>query len=224
MEKFAATGRLAGTIAHEVNNPMEAIKNAIFLLENGLKPDAAPIYDILKKETERVARIVRQMLSLYRHSEQVSTVELNSIVEDSLALFARQLERSNVQVMTDLDDLPGIVGSPDQFRQVVSNLLVNARDSMAGSGGRLVIRTRQVPSPDGVHGKVKLVIADTGSGIPAETLNTIFEPFFSTKGEKGTGLGLWIVKGIVENHSGSIRVRSKLGQGTVFRVEIPVVR
>jgi PAS domain S-box-containing protein len=225
MEKFAATGRLAGTIAHEVNNPMEAIKNAIFLLESGLKPDATPIYDILKKETERVARIVRQMLSLYRHSEQVSTVDLNAIVEDSLALFARQLERSNVQVSTELDKLPGIVGSPDQFRQVVSNLLVNARDSMASNGGgRLLIRTRQVRSPDDVHAKVKLLIADTGSGIAPEMLNTMFEPFFSTKGEKGTGLGLWIVKGIVENHSGSIRVRSKPGQGTVFRVEIPVVR
>jgi len=81
-----------------------------------------------------------------------------------------------------------------------------------------------VRSPDDVHAKVKLLIADTGSGIAPEMLNTMFEPFFSTKGEKGTGLGLWIVKGIVENHSGSIRVRSKPGQGTVFRVEIPVVR
>ncbi len=224
MEKFAATGRLAGTIAHEVNNPMEAIKNAIFLLESYLKPEAGEVYDILKKETERVARIVRQMLSLYRHSEQVSTVDVNSIVEDTLALFARQLERASVKVELELQKVPPVVGSSDQLRQVISNLMVNARDSMGASGGRLVLRTRQVSSPDGVHGKVQMVIADTGGGIPQESLQTVFEPFFSTKGEKGTGLGLWIVKGIVENHSGRIRVRSRLGQGTVFRVDIPVVR
>src|SRR5713101_1419366 len=94
MEKFAATGRLAGTIAHEVNNPMEAIKNSIFLLEGAVAPEAQPVYEILKKETERVARIVRQMLGLYRRSEQVASLDLNAIVEDTFSLFTRQLERS----------------------------------------------------------------------------------------------------------------------------------
>ncbi len=97
MEKFAAAGRLAGTIAHEVNNPMEAIKNCIFLLTDQIKPEAAPVYDILKSETERVARIVRQMLGLYRNTAQVGNFDINSVVEDTLLLFSRQLERVGVQ-------------------------------------------------------------------------------------------------------------------------------
>ena len=233
MEKFAATGRLAGTIAHEVNNPMEAIKNAIFLLQGVMKPDALPIYEILKNETDRVARIVRQMLGLYRHSEQVGTIDVNTVIEDTLVLFSRQLERAGIRVERDQPKLPPIVGSPDQFRQVVSNLVINARDSMIsslegnGTAERppmLKIRTRHLPAPDGIHGWVRLTIADTGTGIPPEIIKTVFEPFVSTKGEKGTGLGLWIVKGIIENHSGKMRVKSRLGRGTVFKIDLPVVR
>ena len=223
VEKFAATGRLAGTIAHEINNPLEAIKNAIYLLPGKLKPPAQPVYDILKSETERVTRIVRQMLGLYRNTEQVGPFDLNSVVEDTLTLFARQLSTATINVEKRLGKLPPIVGSADQFRQVLSNLVVNARDAMA-KGGRLAIRTRQVRASDGVHGSVNIVLADTGCGIPADMLQSVFEPFVSTKGEKGTGLGLWIVKGIVENHSGSIRVRSRPGKGTVFKLQFPIVR
>ena len=223
MEKFAATGRLAGTIAHEVNNPMEAIKNSIYLLEGQVRPKAQPIYTVLKSETERVARIVRQMLGLYRNTDQVGTMDVNNVVEDTIALFARQLERSSIRARVDLGKLPPIVGSADQFRQVLSNLVVNAKDSMP-QGGQLTVRTRHVPAPDGVHGTVRILVADTGSGISREMLHTIFEPFVSTKGEKGTGLGLWIVKGIVENHGGKLRVRSRESRGTVFKLEVPVVR
>jgi signal transduction histidine kinase len=127
-------------------------------------------------------------------------------------------------VNAELKELPPIVGSSDQLRQVISNLVVNARDSMPDTGGRLYGRTRHTPAPDGVHGKIQITIADTGYGIPDQSLATIFEPFFSTKGEKGTGLGLWIVKGILENHSGKIRVRSRVGKGTIFKIELPVVR
>jgi signal transduction histidine kinase len=123
----------------------------------------------------------------------------------------------------DLGKIPAIVGSADQFRQVLSNLVVNARDSMA-SGGQLVLRTRHVPAPDGVHGWVRILVADTGTGISRDLLQTMFEPFVSTKGEKGTGLGLWIVKGIIENHGGKLRVRSREGRGTAFKLELPVVR
>jgi len=223
MEKFAATGRLAGTIAHEVNNPMEAIKNSIYLLEGQVKPKAQPIYTVLKSETERVARIVRQMLGLYRNTDQIGTMDVNNVVEDTMALFARQLERSSIRARVDLGKLPPIVGSADQFRQVLSNLVVNAKDSMP-NGGRLVLRTRHVPAPDGVHGLVRILVADTGGGISRELLQTMFEPFVSTKGEKGTGLGLWIVKGIVENHGGKLRVRSREGKGSIFTLELPVVR
>ncbi len=224
IEKFAATGRLAGTIAHEVNNPMEAIKNAIYLLAGKVAPEASPVYDILKSETERVARIVRQMLGLYRNTEQVGAVDVNSVVEDTLLLFSRQLQQVSIQVKTKLGALPTAVGSGDQLRQVLSNLVVNARDSME-RGGMLHVRTRYLPGGgDSVRGTIRILVADTGSGIPPVLQSSIFEPFVSTKGAKGTGLGLWIVKGIIENHGGKIRVRSRVGQGTVFQVDLPVVR
>jgi signal transduction histidine kinase len=223
MEKFAATGRLAGTIAHEINNPMEAIKNAVYLMPGKLRPEAEPLYGILKSETERVTRIVRQMLGLYRNTEQVGGFDLNVVVEDTLTLFARQLATSGITVDKRLGNLPPLIGSADNFRQVLSNLVVNSRDSMS-NGGKLTIRTRHIRSMDGVRGWTRLVVADTGSGIRREIRENMFEPFVTTKGERGTGLGLWIVKGIIENHRGRIRVRSEVGKGTIFKLDFPLVR
>lgn len=223
IEKFAATGRLAATIAHEVNNPMEAIKNAIYLLVGSIPESAMPVYNILKSETERVARIVRQMLGLYRNTEQVKPVDVNTIIEDTLLLLNRQLQRANVEVRSDLGVLPDAVIAADQIRQVLSNLVINAKDAMP-NGGKLTIRSRHLPTRDDLHGWVRILIADTGTGIPPEMVSTIFEPFVTTKGEKGTGLGLWIVKGIIQNHAGRLRVKSKLGKGTVFKIDLPVVK
>jgi signal transduction histidine kinase len=221
MEKFAATGKLAGTIAHEINNPMEAIKNAIYLLRNRLDPASQPIYEALKNETDRVTRIVRQMLGLYRNAGQLGNFDLNGIVEDTLTLFARPLSKAGVEVVKSLAEVPLMKGSADQFRQLLSNLVVNSQDAMP-QGGKLTIRTRFRKSPRGAYGQTSIVAADTGTGIPKEIRGTMFEPFVSTKGEKGTGLGLWIVKGIVEGHSGRIQVRSSIGKGTVIRLLFPV--
>src|SRR5579884_1229386 len=223
IEKFAATGRLAATIAHEVNNPMEAIKNAIYLLAGAVPENAIPVYNILKSETERVARIVRQMLGLYRNTEQVKPVNVNTIIEDTLLLLNRQLQRANVELQSELETLPDAVIAADQIRQVLSNLVINAKDAMP-NGGRLRIRTRHIPGADDLHGWVRIMIADTGTGIPQEMIRSIFEPFVTTKGEKGTGLGLWIVKGIIQNHAGKLSVKSKVGKGTVFKIDVPVVK
>lgn len=222
MEKFAAAGRLAGTIAHEVNNPMEAIKNCIFLLTEQIKPEAAPVYEILKSETERVARIVRQMLGLYRNTAQVGNFDVNSVVEDTLLLFARQLDRSGVRVERDLGNLPPALGSADQIRQVLSNLVVNAKDSMS-NGGVLRMRTRAIRR-DELRQLILVTVADSGCGIAENMVRSMFEPFVTTKGERGTGLGLWIVKGIIENHGGKLRVRSKVGRGTVFSIALPAAQ
>ncbi len=221
MEKFAATGRLAGTIAHEINNPMEAIKNAIYLLKGKLDEPSLPIYEVLRNETDRVTRIVRQMLGLYRNAAQLGAFDLNAVLEDTLALFARPLSKSGIDVDKRMGAIPPMKGSADQFRQLFSNLVVNARDSMA-AGGKLTIRTNHLRAPDGVHGWVTITIADQGSGIPRELQSSMFEPFVTTKGEKGTGLGLWIVKGIVENHAGRIHVRSTVGKGTIFKLAFPI--
>jgi PAS domain S-box-containing protein len=222
IEKFAATGRLAATIAHEVNNPMEAIKNAIYLLAGSVPESAMPVYSILKSETERVARVVRQMLGLYRNNEQVKPINVNSIIEDTLLLLNRQLQRAGLQLRTDLRPLPDAVIASDQIRQVLSNLLINAKDAMP-QGGRLYVRTRHICG-QGERGWVRILVADNGVGIAPEMLPTIFEPFVTNKGEKGTGLGLWIVKGIVENHAGRLSVRSRQGKGTVFRIDLPVAK
>jgi signal transduction histidine kinase len=221
IEKFAATGKLAGTIAHEINNPMEAIKNAIHILGSEIRPESVQIYDVLKNETERVTRIVRQMLGLYRNVVQFESLDLNGVVEDTVTLFARPLSKAGIVVDKRLGDISSFKGSGDQFRQLLSNLVVNSRDSMA-SGGRLVIRTREVRSTDGLRRWISLSVADTGCGISPEIQKSMFEPFVSTKGEKGTGLGLWIVKGIVENHNGRIRVRSAVGKGTVINLIFPI--
>jgi nitrogen-specific signal transduction histidine kinase len=223
MEKFATAGRLAGTLAHEINNPLEAIKNAVYLLRGNTPEAAEPLCQILRTETDRVTRIVRQMLGLYRNTDQIGPFDLNAVVEDTLTLFARQLTTAGINVDKSLGDLPQTVGSVDQFRQVLSNLVVNSRDSMS-NGGRLVVRTCHIRSRDGVRSWNRLVVADTGHGIARELQASIFEPFVSTKGQKGTGLGLWIVKGIVENHRGRIRVKSQVGRGTVFKCDFPLVR
>jgi signal transduction histidine kinase len=221
MEKFAATGKLAGTIAHEINNPMEAIKNAVYLLRDRVDPASRPIYDALKSETERVTRIVRQMLGLYRNAGTFGSFDLNGVIEDTLTLFSRPLEKTRVVVDKRCGQLPAIKGSADQFRQLLSNLVVNAADNMP-KGGKLTIRTRYIQSASTRHGQCSLTVADTGAGIPPAIRPAIFDPFVSTKGEKGTGLGLWIVKGIVEGHSGRILVRSKVGRGTTFKIIFPV--
>jgi signal transduction histidine kinase len=221
MEKFAATGRLAGTIAHEINNPMEAIKNAIFLLREKVEPDSKPVYEALKSETDRVTRIVRQMLGLYRNTGSVANFDVNVIIEDTLTLFARPLAKSGITVEKRFRQPISMKGSADQFRQLLSNLVVNAHDSMA-NGGKLTIATSLLRSRRGPHGEVNILVADTGSGISPEIRRTMFEPFVSTKGEKGTGLGLWIVRGIVESHGGRIQVRSSPGKGTIFKVIFPV--
>jgi len=223
IEKFAAAGRLAATIAHEVNNPMEAIKNAVYLLGDSVAESAMPVYNILQTETERVARVVRQMLGLYRDTEPVKPVNVNVIIEDTLLLLKRQLQRANVRVEAGLGVLPEALIAADQIRQVLSNMILNARDAMP-DGGKLWIRTRHIPARDNVAGRVRILVADTGTGIPPEIIGDIFEPFVTTKGDKGTGLGLWIVKGIIQTHAGSLKVKSRVGKGTVFRIDLPLAK
>ena len=222
IEKFAASGRLAATIAHEVNNPMEAIKNSMYLLKGKISIEAQPVYEILTAETQRVARIVRQMLGLYRNTESVKPIEINHLMEDTLMLLERQLQTANVRLIKKLGELPETVASRDQLSQVLSNLIINAKDAMPG-GGTLHLRTRMVKTDGEPHSWIQILVADTGSGIPAEILQSVFEPFVSTKGEKGTGLGLWIVKGIMSNHGGKISIRSRVGKGTIFRIMLPVM-
>jgi two-component system NtrC family sensor kinase len=225
-EKLAATGRLAASIAHEINNPLKAIKNSLYLLSSKIAPDN-PNYKFLEiatKETDRVSRILRQMLGFYRPPKMEPT-DINRLVEDAEGLVEKHLRQNRVRLENDLDPrVPPVVASADQLKQVLLNMLLNAQQAMP-EGGNIYLSTRVAHGADQeflLTDSVHIVIRDTGKGIPEEILPHIFEPFFSTKDEKGTGLGLWVSYGIVQNHGGSIRVRSREGRGTTFSIALPI--
>jgi nitrogen-specific signal transduction histidine kinase len=225
-EKLAATGRLAASIAHEINNPLEAIKNALYLLTNKISPDDpnAKFLQIATKETDRVSRILRQMLGFYRPPKMEPT-DINRLIEESEALIEKHLRQHRVKIENDLDaQLPLVIASPDQIKQVLLNLMLNGQQAMSG-GGTLNVSTRvsQGANPEFMMSdSIHIQIRDTGKGIAEEHLPHIFEPFFSTKDEKGTGLGLWVSQGIVQAHGGSIKLRSREGRGTTFNVALPI--
>jgi signal transduction histidine kinase len=225
-EKLAATGRLAASIAHEINNPLEAIKNALYLLTNKISPDDpnAKFLQIATKETDRVSRILRQMLGFYRPPKMEPT-DINRLIEESEALVEKHLRQNRVKIENDLDPLvPPVIASPDQIKQVLLNLMLNGQQAMP-DGGTIFVSTRVSYGSDPeflMSDSIHIQIRDTGKGIAEEHLPHIFEPFFSTKDEKGTGLGLWVSRGIVQAHGGSIKLRSREGRGTTFRVALPI--
>jgi signal transduction histidine kinase len=226
-EKLAATGRLAASIAHEINNPLEAVQNALYLLERSVGTTAAgqEYLGIAARETQRMSRILRQMLGFYRQTEAMAETDLNALVQDAEGLVVKRLRERGVQIVNELaDDLPRVQASADQLKQVLLNLLLNAADSMP-TGGTITVSTQsgagaetELVGREAVH----LQVRDTGQGIADDMLAQIFEPFFSTKPGKGTGLGLWVSQGIVQNHGGTMRVRSRVGRGTTFTITLPV--
>lgn len=226
-EKLAATGRLAASIAHEINNPLEAIQNSLYLLVNKVPRDDPNFrfLDIARKETERMSRILRQMLGFYRPAAAMVPTDVNALIEEADTLVAKRLRDREVKLAKDLDpELPQVVASNDQLKQVILNLLLNASESMA-EGGTISVST-QVYRDAGARflgsDAIQIQIRDTGTGIAEEHMPHIFEPFFSTKGEKGTGLGLWVSNGIIQSHGGSLQVRSRLGVGTTFSITLPI--
>jgi two-component system NtrC family sensor kinase len=225
-EKLAATGRLAASIAHEINNPLEAIKNALYLLTNKIAPDDpnAKFLQIATKETDRVSRILRQMLGFYRPPKMEPT-DINRLIEESESLIEKHLRQNRIKIENELDPkLPLVIAAADQIKQVLLNLMINAQQAMP-DGGVLSVSTRVSHGADPdflMSDSVHIQIRDTGKGIAEEHQPHIFEPFFSTKDEKGTGLGLWVSQGIVQTHGGSIKLRSREGRGTTFSVALPI--
>jgi PAS domain S-box-containing protein len=229
IEKMAAAGQLASSIAHEVNNPLSSVTNSLYLLENHANLDeSARFYvSIASTELARVSRIVKQSLSYYRAGTVPGDVDLDAIVNESLNIFSEKLKRTGIELKPKVDSGAALVGFPDELRQVVDNLLLNALEAMPG-GGRLSISVHESydwTRNDHKHRKgVRLTIADTGCGIPKDILAQVFEPFFTTKTEKGTGLGLWILQGIISKHEGIMSLRSsdvKGKSGTVISIFFP---
>ena len=225
-EKLAATGRLAASIAHEINNPLEAVQNSLYLLGGAVKSDAAEYkyLEIARNETQRMSRILRQMLSFYRPGTDLAPIDVNAIVDDAETLVAKRLRQSKVALVRDLDpDLPKIRASADQIKQVLLNLFLNAAEAMP-DGGKLTVTTHHAAANERElpFDSIRIEVRDTGLGIDEETQARIFEAFFSTKTQKGTGLGLWVSHGIVQGHGGTMKVRSRLGEGTTFIIALPV--
>ena len=226
-EKLAATGRLAASIAHEINNPLEAIQNALYLLVKRTPDDDpnASFLAIAMKETERMSRILRQMLGFYRPAADLVPTDLNALIEEAETLVAKRLRERNVKIEKLLEPaLPKVLASADQIKQVILNLILNAAEAMA-KGGLITVKTEShhdAASGFIRTGAVQVQVADTGPGISEEYLSHIFEPFFSTKGEKGTGLGLWVSLGIAQSHGGRLQVRNRPGGGTVFSMTLPI--
>ncbi len=216
-EKLASAGRMAATIAHEINNPLEAVMNALYLATSDPSvPGAARAYlQTADEQLARVAQLTRQTLAFYRESKSHSLVRLPELVDDVLDFYARKFQQKQIEVTKRYESRNGLVpGSVGELRQVFSNLLANSLDALP-EGGRLHVRVKRC------CGHVCLTVADTGAGIAPDHLKRIFEPFFTTKESIGTGLGLWVASEIISRHGGKVAVRSRLGKGTVFCVYLP---
>jgi len=214
-EKLAAAGQLAASLAHEINNPLSSVTNALYLLKNGetLPAGAQSLVNIASGELARMSRIVKQSLSYYRTGSSPKDVDIGALVSESLQVFSAKFERAGITVAHKIVRGHLVSGFSDEIRQVIDNLLLNAIEAMP-QGGLLRISVR--PGREWKHPDRKgilLAIGDTGSGIAHNIRARIFEPFFTTKPEKGTGLGLWVVRGLLAKHDGMIRVRSSDRQG-----------
>jgi two-component system, NtrC family, sensor kinase len=224
-EKLAAMGRVAGIIAHEINNPLAAITNIFFLLRNhpSLDDEARHCAAMAEQELQRVAHITRQTLSFYRESKTPIAVMLTELLDDVLGLQERQLQISHIRLRKRYV-VPGVVhGFPVELRQVFLNLVGNAIQAMP-TGGNLRITVREAYDWQLQRRGIAVSVVDTGVGVKPQDSRKLFEPFFSTKSTKGTGLGLWISKGIVQKYEGRISFRSiRIGDActTCFRVFLP---
>jgi PAS domain S-box-containing protein len=221
-EKLATAGRLAASIAHEINNPLEAVVNLLYLARHD--PSHAGEYlTQAEQEVGRVARLAQQTLGFVRDTSSPGALDPAAIMDEILQLYSRKLESRRIQVTRNYRSSCSISGYSGELRQLLANLLVNAVDAMTDGGS---LRVRVAPGDNWSDGRtgVRITVADNGSGIPRDRLRKIFEPFFTTKKDVGTGLGLWISRGIVQKHGGSIRVRSRANgpaTGTVFVIFLP---
>ncbi|MGA7294574.1 MAG: ATP-binding protein [Terriglobales bacterium] len=221
-EKLATAGRLAASIAHEINNPLEAVVNLLYLARRD-SSHSEEYLTMAEQEVGRVARLAQQTLGFVRDTSSPASMDPVVIMDEILQLYSRKLESRRIRVVRRYRGSREISGYSGELRQLLSNLLVNAVDAMADQG---CLQVRVALGRDWSNDRegVRITVADNGSGIPRNQLRRIFEPFFTTKKDSGTGLGLWVSRGIVQRHGGSIRVRSRADgrpTGTVFSIFLP---
>jgi PAS domain S-box-containing protein len=222
-EKLAAAGRLAASVAHEINNPLEAVTNLLYLIrQEPLSPASAQYADLAQQEVARVSEIAQQTLRFYRQSTLPAVTNIAELLDSVLTLHTGRVQTAHVRVERDYPpDLP-LFCFAGELRQLFANLVTNALDAMTPEGGRLLVRARIARKGD--TGGVRVTVADTGCGIPVEAVRHIFEPFFTTKDATGTGLGLWVSDQIIRKHQGKVWMRSRAigdATGTVFSIFFP---
>jgi len=223
-EKLAAAARLAATVAHEINNPLEAIGNLVYIARttDGIPDTAVTHLSLAEQELDRVSHITRQTLGFYRESKSPDEVDLPILVESVLNIYSNKFRTKNIAIERDFADCPPIQGLSGELKQAVANLISNAADAVPNRGS---IRVKIHCHEDAATKVVKIIIEDNGPGIAAEHRNHIFEPFFTTKKDVGTGLGLWVTKEIIERHSGTVEATCITGAeptGTTFTITLPI--
>jgi PAS domain S-box-containing protein len=223
-EKLAATGRLAASMAHEINNPLAAVTNALYILRTNpqLPKTALEYVKTAEAELARVVHITKQTLGFYRHIASPMLTSIPQLLDETLAAYGNEIEKSNVVIRRVYAEVAPIPVFPAELRQAFSNVVLNAVEAMNASG-KIVIHVKQIQAGDEAKG-IQISVLDDGPGIPQENMPHLFEPFFSTKGNRGTGLGLWVSQGIVQKHGGRIRVRTSTGEnhhGTCCVVFLP---
>ena len=218
-ERLASTGRMVATIAHELNNPLDALTNVMHLLRNSpsLDGDAAELVDLAEREVRRLANLSRQTLAPHRETKLPVVTKLSELLDDVCAMYRPRFQAMKIELEKRYEVEGEVTIFPSELRQVFTNLITNAIDAI-GKNGKLSLTIERASD----H-QVVVRVRDTGAGIPQENLKLIFEPFFSTKGEQGTGIGLWVIKGIVDKLGGRIEVEtSTAGQtGTTFSIFLP---
>ncbi|HUB52972.1 MAG TPA: ATP-binding protein, partial [Terracidiphilus sp.] len=225
-DKLSSIGLLAAGVAHEINTPLAVISSYAQMLSKQLRGDTrlTPVLDKITQQSFRAAEIANGLLNFSRTSTtEFRDTNLNQVIRDTLSLLEHQLKTAQILVDLDLaEELPLIHGNSGKLQQVFLNLLLNAKDAMPG-GGTLRVATT-------VNGQVEALVSDSGSGIAPEHLKRIYDPFFTTKttvkpgDRRGTGLGLSVSYGIIQEHAGKIRVESAIGAGTTFHLEFPLLR
>lgn len=223
-EKLAATGRLAASIAHEINNPLEAVANLLYLAKKH-RSDSTRYVTAAEQELDRIAEITRHTLGFYRDSSTAVTVNLAEVTDGVLGLYDRKLRFKKITVKKRLAENAEIIGFSGEIRQILANLVANAIDAVS-IGGCLSIKVLSGRDWDTARRPgVRITVMDNGSGIGPDQIRKIFEPFYTTKKDVGTGLGLWLTQNLVRKHQGTIRVRSTSDDkrsGTVFSIFLPV--
>jgi PAS domain S-box-containing protein len=224
-EKLAATGRMAAEIAHEMNNPLEAVTNLAYLLatDTTLNAAARSYSNLLLEEVSRANEITKQALAFYRDLGKPVEFDIRNVIDGVVTLNRSTLGKRGIQVVKEYKQSEPLFGYEAEIRQVFANLLSNAMDAVP-DGGKIVIRV-SIQNTSVKQRRIRVTIADEGSGIPVENRKRLFDPFFTTKGARCNGLGLWVCRGIARKHAAKILVRSTTkpgSSGTVFSVLIPL--